>query len=65
MGILSGFDFFVHVELAIPHVRRILAFCDFAPIDLSKSKFVFEKKTGPTGLNKAPCLHLKTLGLVP
>jgi hypothetical protein len=31
----------VHVELAIPHARRILAFCNFGPIDFSGLKFVF------------------------
>ena len=41
MGILSDFGFFVHVKLAIPPARRILAFCDFGPIDLSRLKFAF------------------------
>ena len=30
---LSDLGFCVHVELAIPHARRILAFCDFGLID--------------------------------
>ena len=48
MGIFADFGGVVHVELAIPHARRILAFCGFVPIDYSRLKFAFwRKKTDP------------------
>ena len=60
-GILPDLGFGVHVELAIPHLRHILAFCDF-----SGWKFVFfENKTDPRAPNEAPPTSSRTPGLVP
>ena len=66
MDILSDSGGLVHVELAIPHARHILAFCDFGPMDFSRLKFVlFGEKNRGASLNEVPHLQLKILGLVP
>ena len=56
----------MHVELAIPHARRILAFCDFGLIDFWGLKFVFwRKKTDPRPLNAESPPAAKILGPAP
>ena len=64
--ISSDFGFCLHVELAIPHARRILAFCDFGLIDFWGLKFVFwRKKTDPRPLNAESPPAAKILGPAP
>ena len=63
---LSDLRFCVHVELAIPHSRCVLAFCDFGPIDFSRLKFVFwEEKTPRTCRTRRPPPAAILLGIAP